>query len=64
MRVGALDDLAIHFKDKPHDAMRRRMLRTEIHHEVSDARRPFELTRRSKPLVDMLTAHGLVLSVE
>src|SRR6516165_8262414 len=43
MRIRALDDLAVHFEDEPHDAMRRRMLRPEIHHEILDVRRAFEL---------------------
>ena len=44
--LGPLDDLAIHFEDQPHDAVRRRMLRPEIHHVVLDVRRPFELVRQ------------------
>src|SRR4029077_4438831 len=43
MRISAFNDLAVHLEDEPHHAVRRRMLRAEIHHEVSDPRRPFEL---------------------
>src|SRR6266478_8279705 len=43
MRISALDDLAVHLEDKPHHAVRRRVLRTEIHHVVPDLRRTFEL---------------------
>ena len=43
MRISALDDLAVHLEDKPHHAVRRRVLRTEIHHEVPDPRRTLEL---------------------
>ena len=37
MRVAPLDDLAIEFQDEAQDAMRRRMLRTEIDVEVPNA---------------------------
>src|SRR6266478_7444893 len=43
MRIGAFNDLAVHLENKPHHAVRRRVLRTEIHHEVPDPRRTFEL---------------------
>ena len=45
MRVDALDDLAVHLEDEPHHAVRRRMLRPEIHHEILDPRRAFEFAR-------------------
>src|SRR5215469_17946479 len=54
MRVGPLDDLTVHFEDKPHDAVGRRMLRPEIHHVVLDARRAFELVRHRQ----VRLAHG------
>src|SRR5712672_3125004 len=43
MRISALNDLAVHFQDKSHHAVRCRVLGTEIHHEVPDPRRTFEL---------------------
>jgi hypothetical protein len=54
MRVSALDDLAVHFENQPHHAVRRGVLRPEIHHEVPDPRRPFELFGS---LLRMLIAH-------
>ena len=42
MRVGALDDLAVHLQHQPHHAVRRRMLRPEIHREIADRRRAVE----------------------
>src|SRR6185503_9893474 len=47
MRVGALDDLAVHLQHQPHDAVRRRVLRPEIHREVADFRRTLELAGRA-----------------
>src|ERR1043166_2793180 len=46
MGVGALDDLAVHLEHQPHDAVRRRMLRPEIHREIADLRRPGKLAPR------------------
>jgi hypothetical protein len=42
MRVGTFDDLAIHLQHQPHDAVRRRVLRPEIHREIADLRRAGE----------------------
>src|SRR5215469_14953175 len=50
MRVGPLDDLAVHLEYKTHDPVRRRMLRAEIHHVVLDVRRALELARHQLPL--------------
>ncbi len=36
MRVGALDDLAVHLQHQAQHAVRRRMLRPEIHREALD----------------------------
>jgi hypothetical protein len=41
MRIDPLDDLAVQFEHKAQDAMRRRMLRTEIDVEVADVMRRF-----------------------
>src|SRR5258707_1125624 len=49
MWVDALDDLAIHLEDEPHDPVRRRMLRPEIHHVILDAWRALELARHGRP---------------
>src|SRR5436309_11841870 len=38
MRVGALDDLAVHFEYEAHHPVRGGVLRPEIHREVLDAR--------------------------
>jgi hypothetical protein len=35
MRVGPLDHLAVHLEDEPQHAVRRRMLRPEIHGEAA-----------------------------
>ena len=51
MRVDPLDDLAVHFEDQPHHAMRRRMLRPEIHREILDVRRAFELAGTRSAIV-------------
>ena len=34
VRIGALDNFAVHFENQPQHAVRRRMLRPEIHREV------------------------------
>ncbi len=36
MRVGLLDDLAVHLQHQPQHPVRRRMLRTEVHRVVAD----------------------------
>ena len=46
MRVGALDDLAVHLEHQPHDAMRCGVLRPEIHREIPDLRRSGKLVPR------------------
>ena len=46
MRIGALDDFAVHFEHQPHDAVRRRVLRPEIQREIADLRRPGEIAAR------------------
>src|SRR5262249_24327877 len=43
MRVGSLNDLAVHLEHEPHDAVRRPVLRAEIHREIADLRRRGEL---------------------
>ena len=67
MRVGALDDLAVHFEHQPHDAVRRRVLRPEIQREIADLRRPGEIAagiagRRlnRSPAADAAVAHAPV----
>src|SRR6516162_9849603 len=51
MRVSALDDLAIHLEDEPHNAVRGRVLRPEVQHVVLDTRRAFELARYRRPRI-------------
>src|SRR6516165_4475728 len=51
MRIGALDDLAVHLQNEAHHAVRRRVLWTEIHHEISDPRRAFELIFLCRALI-------------
>src|SRR5271154_2147079 len=55
MRVGAFDDFTVHLQDKPHDAVRRRVLRSEIHHEVLNSRRALQLAFDGRALF----AHGV-----
>src|SRR5262249_36775293 len=45
MRIDALDDFPVHFKDQPHHAVRRRVLRPEIQHKIADARLAFDPAR-------------------
>src|SRR5439155_24152468 len=78
MRISALDDLAVHLENQPHHAVCRRVLRTEIHHEVPDPRRTFEfpgalrvcrIAQRqpcppgSPPLVPAFSSPGRILSI-
>src|ERR1700745_885039 len=48
MRISALDDLTVHFENEPHHAVRSRVLRPEIHHEVPDARWALERAVRRR----------------
>ena len=36
MRIGLLDDFAVHLEHQAQHAVRRRMLRTEVHREIAD----------------------------
>src|SRR5215469_38461 len=51
MRIGPFDDLAIYLEHEPHDAMRRRMLRAEIHHIILDVWRALQLAHRCRTLL-------------
>ena len=58
MRIGALDDLAVHLQDEPQHAMRRRMLRPEIDRVAVDLRRRRRARRR--PVGDRRRARSCV----